>query len=279
MMNDNGPFDEPNFCYPQGLLFVRAKLYRQAAQQFARVKALAPENLSARLSLAQLYILGRMPDEALKVVNEIHNQADLLSLSATNAPDILAVETAAHLARKDIPSAEIIVRIALDKAPENERLLAAAAQTYMNFGCYSNALWVIERQLKLNPNNPNALVNKGFACLQTSAFDKAIEPLTRVLAFETNNFSQMHYSALLNRAIAYLRGGRLDAAQEDYETLQKAFPTAFQVYYGLGDIAYRRQDTNAAVRNYQLYLENAPTNTTEAAFVSARVKDLTSPKP
>ena len=86
---------------------------------------------------------------------------------------------------------------------------------------------------------------------------------------DTNN-----YSALLNRAIACLRANKLDAAQRDYEVLQKAFPTAFQIYYGLAEIAWRKKDTNAAIRNYQLYLANAPTNTAEAKVVSERLKEL-----
>jgi tetratricopeptide (TPR) repeat protein len=277
MMNDNGPFDEPNFCYPQGLLFARSRLYRQAAQQFARVKALAPDNFPARLSLAQLYILARMPDEALKIANEIHNQPDMLN--AMNTPDVLTVEVAAHLSHKDVPSAEATVQTALDKDPENQRLLAAAAQTYMNFGCYSNALFMLDRQIKLNPKDPTPLVNKGLAFIRLSAFDKAVEPLTRVLTMDTNKTSQLHYSALLDRAIAYLRSDQLDAAREDYETLQKAFPTAFQLHFGLGEVAYRQHDTNAAVLNYQNYLANAPTNTAEAAFVRKRIKDLTPGKP
>ena len=119
----------------------------------------------------------------------------------------------------------------------------------------------------------NALVTKGYACLQLGAYQDAIPPLTRVLEIETNN-SELHYSALLNRAIAYLRSERLNEAQHDYEVLQKAFPTAFRVYFGLGDIAYQKHDTNGAIRNYQLYLANSPTNTEEAKFVSARLKEL-----
>jgi hypothetical protein len=83
-----------------------------------------------------------------------------------------------------------------------------------------------------------------------------------------------NYSALLNRAIAFLRGDKLEAAQRDYEVLQKAFPTAFQINFGLAEIAWRRKDTNAAIQNYQLYQANAPTNTTEAKLVSARLKEL-----
>jgi tetratricopeptide (TPR) repeat protein len=94
------------------------------------------------------------------------------------------------------------------------------------------------------------------------------------LALQTTN-----YSALLNRAICYLRADKLDAAQQDYEVLQKAFPTAFQIYYGLAEIAWRSKDTNAALHNYELYLANAPTNTTEAKQVSERLKELTPGSP
>ena len=99
------------------------------------------------------------------------------------------------------------------------------------------------------------------------AFDALHEATS--LALDTNN-----YSALLNRAIASLRADKLEPAQQDYEVLQKAFPTAFQIYFGLGEIAWRRKDTNAAVRNYQLYLANAPTNSSEAKLVSARLQEL-----
>ena len=139
----------------------------------------------------------------------------------------------------------------------------------MRYGCFSNALITIDQQLALAPTNVNTLVNKGYACIQVGAFEQAIAPLTQALTLETTN-----YSAMLNRAIAYLRADKLDAAQHDYEVLQKAFPAAFPISYGLAEIAWHRKDTNAAIRNYELYLANAPTNTTEAKLVSERLKEL-----
>src|SRR5207249_7450415 len=116
---------------------------------------------------------------------------------------------------------------------------------------------------------PIALVNKGFACLQLNAFDQAIPPLTRALELQSTN-----YSAMLNRAIAYLRSGKLDEAQKDYETLQKVAPMSFSIFYGLGEIAYQRKDTNAAIHNYELYLANAPRNPQEIKFVTNRLEEL-----
>jgi tetratricopeptide (TPR) repeat protein len=92
------------------------------------------------------------------------------------------------------------------------------------------------------------------------------------MTLETN--TPNYYVALLNRAISYLRSAQLDAAQSDSETLQKAYPKAFPVYYHLGEMACRRKDTNAALRNYELYLTNAPPNTQEAQFVAGRIREL-----
>jgi tetratricopeptide (TPR) repeat protein len=269
IIGENGPFDEPNFCYEQGRVFVRNNLYRQGAAQFDRVKTLAPDNLVARIWLSQLYVVSRMPGEALKLVDQIHAQPSLIEAARTNRTELLFVEASAHLALNDVQGAETAVQAAARRNPGDAELLATATQVYMKYGRYSNALTTIEQELKIESTNMNALVNKGYACIQIGAFDQAIPPLTQVLAVDTNN-----NSALLNRAIAYLRANKLEAAQRDYELLQKAYPTAHQIYYGLAEIAWRNKDTNAAVRNYQLYLANTQTNTAEAKVVSERLKQL-----
>jgi tetratricopeptide (TPR) repeat protein len=214
-----------------------------------------------------------VPEKALDLVEEIHSQPNLRDAAATNRAQLLFVETAAHLARKDVKRAEVAVETAMRQYPRDENLLATASQVYTRYGCYSNALLVIDQQLALSPTNLNTLVNKGYACIQAGAFEQAIPPLTQVLEVQTNN-----YSALLNRAICYLRTGNLQPAQRDYEILQKVFPTAFQIYYGLAEIAWQKKDTNSAIRNYQLYLANAQTNTVEAKSVSDRLKGLTGGK-
>jgi len=50
------------------------------------------------------------------------------------------------------------------------------------------------------------------------------------------------------------------------------------VYYGLGEIAYRKSETNAAVRNYEIYLANSPPPE-EAKLISARLKQLKAGSP
>src|SRR2546426_11763289 len=100
-MTENGPFDEPSFCFAQGQVYIQARLFRQAMLQFARVKDLDHDHLPARLWLAQLYILARKPDEALRLVEEIHQKETAFNINRTNITELLFAEASAHLARKD----------------------------------------------------------------------------------------------------------------------------------------------------------------------------------
>ena len=60
IIGENGPFDEPNFCYEQGRVFVRNNLYRQGAAQFERViSARTREPRGPRLAQP---IVCRQPD-------------------------------------------------------------------------------------------------------------------------------------------------------------------------------------------------------------------------
>jgi tetratricopeptide (TPR) repeat protein len=346
VLSQNGPFDQPVYCQQQGLEFAKGRLYRQAAQQFARAKTLLPDDLPASLWLARMDILRALPNEALKVTREIQDHAPKLDLARTNITDLLLVETSAYLTKADVKGAEATVQWMLDKYPGDEGLLptaarvylsygilsnavtcihaalakhpedenllvmasqvyltaklytnaiaaietalarhnaddlpkqfmlATAAQIYNNAGSFSNALICIDRQLKLNPDNPNALVSKGYACLQLGALDQAAKVLTQAMDMETNNTPELRTYARLNRAVTYLRADKLDLAQHDYETLRNSFPAAYPVYYGLQEIAYRRKDTNTAISYCQLYLTNAPPNTDEAKLISARLREL-----
>jgi tetratricopeptide (TPR) repeat protein len=137
--------------------------------------------------------------------------------------------------------------------------------------CYAMALTNIDEVLKSYPDEPSALFLKSFTLMQLKSYDRAIEPLSHILnePSQTNN-----YAAQLNRAISYFKVGNYDAAKSDYEAVGRASPKAYQVYYGLAEIAYHEKDKNSAIRNYELYLTNAPSNTQEAGTVNARLKEL-----
>jgi tetratricopeptide (TPR) repeat protein len=272
VLNVNGPFDEPDFCYQQALVMAGGHNYRQAAQEFTRVKTLAPENFPARLRLAELYLISQRPELSVREIEEIHAQTNLVGLNPTNQIEWAGIEISAYIAAKKMPQAEASARASLAKYPNDTNLLASITQVYMDHGCFSNALDLIEKEIKLMPDQPGVLVNKGFSLIQLKNYDQAIPPLQHAVALQTNN-----YLGVLNLAIAELLSDRLNEAQTHYELLQKAYPTFYMTYYGLEEIAYRKKDTNTAIQSCLLYLTNAPPNTEECKFMKARLEELQHP--
>ena len=273
VLGENGPFDEPTLCYAQGLVFAQGHLFRQAAREFGRVKTLAPDNLMARLFLAQIYLLSGLADKSLAEIAEVHSNAENLGLNRTNAVQLLSIETSANLALTNLAGADAVVQKALKQYPDDQPMLSAAAGAFMRYRQFTNALPLIDQQLKLVPDDVTALINRGFSYIQLKDYDKAIPPLTRALDLESTNVL-----ARLDRAIAHLGAEKYDEAQADYEVLQKLAPGSFVVQYGLGEVAFQKKDTNAALRYFQLYLNDAPTNApdlkAEVEKVRSRVKAL-----
>jgi tetratricopeptide (TPR) repeat protein len=123
--------------------------------------------------------------------------------------------------------------------------------------------------LESTPDDPAWLYARGYVSIQDKNYAAATAAFSRVLEIQTNNDN-----ALFNRAIANLDSDHLDAARADYLRLQQTFSNSFQVAYGLGEIAWRQHETNEAVRNYQIYLANANTNSGEARTVLERLREL-----
>lgn len=269
VIGENGPFDEPTFCYEQGRVFAQSSLYRQALQQLERARTLAPADVSSRLWLGSLYLLTKFPGRALAVAEEIKQQPERFALTATNRVEFLALEAAAHFALNNALTADRLLQNAIAREPTNYFLLSSGAQVYLRNGHLTNALDWLNRQLRLQPNDTNALMSKGYVCLQLGAFGEAIPTLTRLLSLQPAN----HY-ALLNRAIANLQSSQLDAAQADYQSLHRQLTNAWQAHFGLGEVAWRRRLTNDAIHYYTLYLSNAPPRSAESKMVGERLRQL-----
>jgi predicted Zn-dependent protease len=75
----------------------------------------------------------------------------------------------------------------------------------------------------------------------------------------------------LNRAIARLRAKQYDKAGEDYMLLEDQFPSAYQVQFGLGEIAAARNDTATAAVHYEKCMKLTPPETPDYVQVSNRL--------
>jgi tetratricopeptide (TPR) repeat protein len=270
VMNANGPFDEPSFCFENGVNLAAANgYYRQAVASFDRVRQLAPDNLPARLWLGQIYLMAHLPGRALDALSDPLAHPEEFSLAETNETQLHVLAAAAYFQETNFTRGSELLETEIASHPDDNNLLAAAAQAYMVHGMFSQALRVIDSKLKSIPDDPAWLYGRGLANIQLKHYDEAIAALSRVLSIQTNNDA-----ALFSRAVANLDSDHLDAAHADYLLLQQSFSNSIQVAYGLGEIAWRRHDTNEAVRNYQIYLATANTNNGEAQTILERLREL-----
>ncbi len=270
VLDANGPFDEPSFCFENGVILAGGNSYfRQAVASFDRVRQLDPDNLPARLWLGQIYLMAHLPQRALDVLRDPLAHPETFSLVETNETQLHLLVASADFQETNYTRGAELLNAEMALHPDDTDLIAAAAQAYMMHGLFTNALGVIDRKLKAAPDDPAWLYSKGYVSIQLKDYNAAITALNRVLAIQTNNTD-----ALFNRAIANLDSDRLDAARADYLRLQQIYTNAFQIAYGLGEIAWRQHDTNEAVRNYQIYLANANTNSDEAQTILERWREL-----
>ena len=272
VLRDTGPFDDPHHTFGQAVVFALGNLVRQSAQQFERVHEIEPDNLNVLVWLARLYIVNQLPDKALDLIANLHPKPAEFERANIDRLDILQIEATAHFAADRPEAGDRCLMEALQKNPNDLELIGKVVQLCTTFKRFTNAIIALDRQLVLKPDDTGALVGKGFLDMQLGRFPEAIPALTRALQLQTNN-----YNAQLYRAVAYLNCERLDDAEHDYQTLQKIFPTSVEVNAGLGDIALRRQDTNTAVRFYEICAANSAPGSDQSRFYSERVKNLKPP--
>ncbi len=251
----NGPFDETSFCFDHGVWLLQARLLRQAASEFNRVRQLAPDNLAARLFLAEINIFYQQPTNALEVLHDPLTHPSRFALTEFNSTELNILAASAYFQQHEDDKAARLLESEMERHPDNDTLMFVSAQTFNMRGLYTNALRVVNRKLARSPDDPTWLYGKGVICLQIKAFDDSIAALNRFLEIQTNN-----PAALFDRAVAYYQSDRLDAARADFERLQATYTNSYQVAFGLGEVARRQQATNEAIRNYRLYLAQAPTN-------------------
>ncbi|HSY19303.1 MAG TPA: tetratricopeptide repeat protein [Candidatus Acidoferrales bacterium] len=265
----NGPFDDISFCNVAGYSFYQSGYFRQAAKEYVRVHQLAPDNLDARLQLAQIYVLNRLPDRALELLQAPLATPAKFGLNANNStgPDILAAT--AHFQKNELVAGCRLLEDEVARHPDDEMLLKATTQAYFMHGLFTNALRVIDIKLARTPDDVTWLFGKGYASIQIGAYEDSIKAMTRVLELQTND-----PTARFNRALAYFQSGKLDEARADYAALQVDHTNTFQIAYGLGEIAWRKKENAEALRNYKIYLANAPTNAPEFNTIRERVTQL-----
>ena len=255
VLTANGPFDDTSYCFETAFWFLRGNLMEQAVAPLTRVRQLAPNNPVVRFRLAQIYDTSHLPNRALEVLHDPLTHPDQFGLNPDNSTELDVLASTAYLQNNNNDEAVRLLEKEMNEHPDDETLMFVCAQVFNTRGLYTNALRIIDRKLLRAPDDPTWLYGKGYLSLQIGALPEAITALNHYLQIQTNN-----PAALFDRAIAYYKSDQLDAARADFLTLQAAHTNSFQIAYGLAEVSWHQQQTNEAIRNYRIYLANAPTN-------------------
>lgn len=270
VLSDFGPVDEPTFLFRTGRAFLANGNTRLAASAFQRSANLAPDWPPPKLWLAQSLIEQRNFAEALEVTDVI--QSTSLPQEGAGLAQLLARRVVSlrglGLTNEIAACADGFVR----EHGKYTEVLAAAADAYAQSGLHEQQLATIEELLKREPNQPEWLSKKGLAELQLGHYTAAIATLTTVLSL-----SPTGENARLSRAIARLGADQLDAARDDYHALLNSSTNSANALYGLGAVAWRKHDTNAAIGFYQQYLSNAIPGSPQFLLASERLQQLKGP--
>jgi len=270
LVRRDGPIDEPGSRNEIALGLDRAGHYRQVAQHLLRISTLTPTNVNARIGLASRCLQARMPDLALSYIADI--RATEPKLHTADREALTATEAWAYVARKDVPTAEKILQETIAKYPLSDMPYSTLAEIYLHVGHLTNAMEVLDKELKAQPENSGVLNNCARLKIINNEFEPAIKLLDHALRLDPKNML-----SLLNRAISNLKSGKLDDAQRDYQMLETSLPTVpYQVHFGLFDVAYKKKNPKTALKYGKLYAKGAPQGTAEFADVSERIKKVKS---
>ena len=281
LLSINGPVDEPTFRLELARVLSGNNQCRQAAAQVQRVLAVDPKQVPAHLLMGSLFVQANMPERALELVSRLRADTALMSAESSQL-GLIQVEAWAYYVKGELARAETLLKSAQAKYAQEEGAFFTLAQMYLAqaeqsraqgkqsayLQSMTNALGVFETQTKAQPKNLSALVNYGGLCAQLEDYKRAIIWLSRALELEPNN-----PLARLNRAISELRSGRDDEAVADYQQVLKLNPTAYRAYFGLAEIAARKEDWRSVMEHCEFYLKHAPSETAEYAAVEKRLAE------
>jgi len=248
--------------------FAKGNNFRQAARELERVCELTPNNVPGHLALAAVYAQAARSDDAMRKVTEIRGKFN--NLTPSDLLTLAECEAWARVYQNDLPGAEKALTAAQQQFPDRPEPYKALAEIYLSRRDSVHAKEVLEKLVKSQPENIDGLINYAALMMRQEKYEEAIPYLDRAVQLQPDNFY-----ARLNRGIANFKTGKLDAAWEDYQELDRRLPKpAYIVHFALGEIAYQKKQKTRALEHYRKYLELAPRGTQEIKDVEAKVRAL-----
>jgi tetratricopeptide (TPR) repeat protein len=157
---------------------------------------------------------------------------------------------------------------ALDYDPKNYRILVTIALAFGRLGCNDDALNYINEALRINPDYHKAYNSLGNLFRTQGELGKALECYESAIERFPHNFS-IHY----NRAITAMDLLMYPEAIDSFLTAYHLDPTETTILRDLGDIYYRIQKGEDALKMFSEYLEKSP-DATDSNQIRNKIKTI-----
>lgn len=268
ILGTHGPVDEPSANSSLALALRRGGNHRQAAQNLERALFYDPENRSAQVVLISMLVNARLPHLALARISAFRAKYGS-SITEAEETDLVRSECWAKVGRGELAEAERILEALIAREPKRSFPYDTLADIYIQSGKLTNAVTILDRQLRVQPENPRALLNYGAAKGRMGLYAEAVPFYDRVLKLDASD-----ELALFNRATANAKLDRLDAAQRDFETLLKVAKSSYRTVamLGLGDVHFRNKNRREGIRYYKDFIKASPEGTPEIGLARERIR-------
>ena len=182
---------------------------------------------------------------------------------------ILLVRVTAQRGLNDTNAAWNTVEHYVTRFPKQPPVISAAATVCSEGKRFERELELLATLSSIGKVDADLLTRIGLAEFRLGRHKQANDSLTRALDLAPDDVS-----ARLLRAAVRVAGGEFDAARADYEVLLKSADASQQALFGLGNMAWRSHDTNAAIRYYEQFMSNNAFATPQAGVAAERLKQM-----
>jgi tetratricopeptide (TPR) repeat protein len=267
VISRTGPVDEPTYLLQTGRLLLSTGNPRQAVAAFRRCAELCPNWPMPKLFEAQSYNKAGTFERALELTTELEGKHALFRGAGLARLLQCRVNAMRGLDRTN-EAGDYLDRF-VSKHAKHSEVLSVAATLYAESGRNDRELeLLVALSARVKPE-AGLLTRRGLAEFRLGRNKQAAETLTRAL-----DLSPEDVQARLLRAVVRFDGGQTDAARADYELLLKNPAAAQPALFGLGNMAWSAQDTNAAIRYYERFMSNNAAMTPQAGVVSERLRQM-----
>lgn len=166
----------------------------------------------------------------------------------------------AYSAANDAQNALADFRQAVYLKPDFEKPYASISNIFREAGMYDSALYYANKALQLEPDMPQALVNRGIANAVSNNTQAAMEDFNKAILLEPEMFE-----AYNNRGNLYCMLGNPGSGMADYDKSIALNPDFSNAYLNKGRLLKERGQFDEAIENLNLYIQKGGNN--PAAFL------------